>query len=268
MSTLREIDSPFLLEPKVTEQFTEQGFVHLKRVLSSQSVATYEQEIDQKVVDLNTMHLRLEERSTYDKAFLQVGNLWRQSDLVREFVFCRRLADIARALLGVGHVRLYQDQALYKEPGGGVTPWHADQYYWPFSSDRVCTAWVPLQATPAKMGPLEFAAGSHRFDLGRDLAISDDSEALLQKVLSEQDFTIVSEPYGLGDVSYHLGWTLHHAQPNHSVSPRRVMTIVYMDAKITVAEPVNDHQRTDLAELMPGASIGSVPDTPLNPVLS
>ncbi len=36
-------------------------------------------------------------------------------------------------------VRLYHHQALYKEPSGGVTPWHADQYYWPLASDRCCT---------------------------------------------------------------------------------------------------------------------------------
>jgi hypothetical protein len=30
-------------------------------------------------------------------------------------------------------VRLYHDQALFKEAEGGITPWHADQYYWPLS---------------------------------------------------------------------------------------------------------------------------------------
>lgn len=42
-------------------------------------------------------------------------------------------------------MRLYHDQALNKEPGGGYTPWHCDQYYWPVQSDKIVTAWVPLQ---------------------------------------------------------------------------------------------------------------------------
>ncbi len=64
-----------------------------------------------------------------------------------------------------------------------------------------------------------------------------------------------------------LGWTFHHAGPNTSTVPRRVMTVIYMDADITIGEPTNDAQRTDLAVCMPGARVGEVPDTELNPVL-
>ena len=42
-------------------------------------------------------------------------------------------------------VRVYHDQALNKEPGGGYTPWHCDGYYWPVKSEKIVTAWVPLQ---------------------------------------------------------------------------------------------------------------------------
>lgn len=56
-------------------------------------------------------------------------NLWQHSERAHELVFSRRLAQIAAELLRVDGVRLYHDQALYKEPGGGITPWHADQYY-------------------------------------------------------------------------------------------------------------------------------------------
>ena len=45
------------------------------------------------------------------------------------------------------------------------------------------------------------------------------------------------------------------------------MTIIYMDAEITVSEPVNEFQVNDLAHWMPGTPIGEVPRTSLNPVL-
>ena len=45
------------------------------------------------------------------------------------------------------------------------------------------------------------------------------------------------------------------------------MTVIYMDADIVVSEPTNDDRRADLAAFMPGAAVGSVPDTELNPVL-
>ncbi len=46
---------------------------------------------------------------------------------MRKFVFGTRLARIAAELMGVRGVRIYHDQALCKLPGGGPTPWHADQ---------------------------------------------------------------------------------------------------------------------------------------------
>jgi ectoine hydroxylase-related dioxygenase (phytanoyl-CoA dioxygenase family) len=261
------LDTAYPLDPVEIDRFDEQGFVRLPAVLSPDTIAAYEPEITSKVIELNVQHLPLADRDTYGKAFLQVVNLWEHSERVRELVFSRRLARIAAELLRVDGVRLYHDQALYKESGGGITPWHADQYYWPLATDRCVTVWVPLQTTPDEMGPLSFAAGSHRFSYGRDLEISDDSERRISAVMAEQGFATVAEPYALGEVSYHLGWTFHRASPNRTSIPRRVMTIIYVDADITVAEPVNDSQRNDLAAWMPGTSVGETPRSARNPVL-
>lgn len=262
-----DVDSPYQLAGDAAERFDRDGFVRLPGVLDATTVDFFEPEITSKVIELNTMHVPLAERSTYGKAFLQVTNLWRHSDLVRRFVMSQRLGRIAAELMGVDGVRLYHDQALYKEADGGITPWHADQYYWPFDSDRTCTVWVPLQETPAEMGPLEFAVGSQSFEFGRDLSISDESEAALQKALGEQGFEVSSRPFAVGDVSYHTGWTFHRAGPNLTETPRRVMTVIYVDADITVATPTNDNQRADLEHWLPGAEPGRIPDTPLNPVI-
>ena len=210
----------------------------------------------------------MEERSTYDKAFIQVTNCWMKSDAVRDFVFDERLARLAADLLEVDGVRLYHDQALYKEPGGGHTPWHADQYYWPLASDRCVTAWIPLHDVPLEMGPLEFSAGSHRLEAGRDMAISDDSETAISDLLSDAEgVRHVVRPFRAGDVSFHSGWLFHRAGPNRTARPRRVMTVIYMDADMRLAEPSNEHQKVDREVWCPGARVGDVVDTPLNPVL-
>ncbi|WP_419999980.1 phytanoyl-CoA dioxygenase family protein [Streptomyces boninensis] len=262
-----ELDTPYEgLAATAPADFNRDGFIHLSGVLSPETVAAYEPTITAEVIRLNTQQLPLAERDTYGKAFLQVTNLWRENERVRQLAFSARLAGIAARLLGVHAVRLYHDQALYKEPGGGITPWHADQYYWPLSSDRCLTLWLPLQDTPLAMGPLAFARGSHNFAYGRDLPISDESEARLRAAVAEQDFADVTRPFALGDASFHRGWTFHHAGPNRGTVPRRVMTVIYMDADIRVAEPTNDNQIADRG-WMPGAEVGQVPDTPLNPVL-
>ncbi|HZC27484.1 MAG TPA: phytanoyl-CoA dioxygenase family protein [Actinopolymorphaceae bacterium] len=261
------LDTPYDLDPAAVSSYEKQGFVHLTGVASRELVEAYEPDVTAKVIELNTMHLPMAERSTYNKAFLQVANLWRHSETVRELVFGRRFAQIAADLLRVDGVRLYHDQALYKEAGGGITPWHADQYYWPLTTDRCCTLWLPLQETPLDMGPLAFAAGSHRFEFGRELAISDESEAAIGAAMVEQGFPLVEEAFALGDASFHSGWTFHHARPNTTGIPRRVMTVIYIDADMIINEPVNRNQEADLAAWFPGARPGETPATELNPLL-
>ena len=182
ISLERELDAPFSLEPDQIRFYQENGYIKLRHVLSPEVLEHYRRVINARVAELSADALPLEQRSTYGKAFLQIMNLWTESSEVKEFVFGKRLARIAAELMGVSGVRLYHDQALYKEPGGGITPWHADQYYWPVDSDRTVTAWVPLQETPLELGPLAFSEGSHRLQAGRDLEISDESEMTLKQL--------------------------------------------------------------------------------------
>lgn len=234
------------LGQRAVDQFRQDGFIHLRGLLPAETLRRYSDEITARVLELNTMHLPLSERSTYNRAFLQVANIWRESKIAKELVFSRRLARIATELLGCDGVRLYHDQALYKEPGGGITPWHVDQYYWPLASPATVTAWIPLQHTPVEMGPLSFAAGSHRFAQLRTLSISDESERLIQEAMDREQFPYVERAFALGDVSFHYGYTFHRAPPNRSGQPRKVMTVIYMDRDITVSAPINDEQRGDL----------------------
>lgn len=147
-----DLDSPFPLDPKTIETFRGQGFVYLKQVLRAEMLRHYRRETERLTVALNTQTPPLAERSTYDKAFLQVMNLWRESDLVRAFVFGKTLARIAAGLLEVDGVRLYHDQSRYKEPSNSITPARADQHHCPLASDRTVTAWIPLQPVPRDMG--------------------------------------------------------------------------------------------------------------------
>ncbi len=267
VSTPAAVRTDFVVDPDCRARFDQNGCVKLRGVLDPQAVGVWAATISDTVVELNTQHLPLAERDTYGRAFLQVSNIWAQSDRVAEFAFSPDLARIATELLGVRGVRMYHDQALYKEPGGGLTPWHADQYYWPFATDRCVTVWVPLQETPAELGPLAFAEASQTVEFGRDLAISDESERQLQAALTEQQFNVDDSGYALGDISYHLGWTFHRAGANTSSHPRRVMTMIYVDADMIITEPSNDNQIRDLATWMPGQRPGEVVGSALNPVL-
>ena len=263
----QDLDTAYALDDRYVEAFREQGFVRLGQVLSSETLAAYGPEISRLTLELTREKRPLAERGTYAQAFLQVTNLWQRSELVREFVFSKRLARLAAELLGTRAVRLYHDQSLYKEPGGGITPAHADQFYWPLASDRTVTAWIPLQDVTEEMGPLGFYAGSHRCDFGRDLHISDESEQRIRAHLEGLDYPFVIEPFTAGDVSFHRGWTFHRALANRSLAPRSVMTVIYMDAEMRLAQPANAAQEVDARTWCPGVAVGEPAASALNPVL-
>ncbi len=260
-----ELNAPFTLAADDLHFFEENGYVKLKHVLSPELIEHYRKAIAARVAELSADALPLEQRDTYGKAFLQIMNLWIESDAVKEFVFGKRLARIAAQLMGVTGVRIYHDQALYKEAGGGITPWHADQYYWPVSSNKMVTAWVPLQDTPSEMGPLAFCEKSHRFQIGRDLEIGDHSEMTLKEALKA--FRMEDSAFELGDVSFHAGWTFHRAGANTTSRPREVMTMIYMDENMKLVEPKNKNHILDIEHWCPGVKVGEVVASPLNPVL-
>lgn len=268
MPVLTKLDSPYRLSEAQIQQFREDGFIKLKDVLTADQLDEYGQEITRLTLELNPAKDKpLAERDTYGKAFIQVSNLWRRSDKAREFAFSRRIARIATELMGTRGVRMYHDQALYKEPAGGFTPWHVDQQYWPMSTGLSVTAWIPLQAVPIEMGPLCFGKGSHMKNIARDMEISDESERVIRQAVKEQGLIETYEPYDLGEVSFHLGWTLHRAGPNTTDQPRKVFTIIYMDSEMRLAQPKNERQQNDWKNWSPSSKLGQVMADPLNPIL-
>ncbi len=105
------------------------------------------------------------------------------------------------------------------------------------------------------------------FAEGRSLPISDDSEARLQTLLTGQGFDLIEEPFALGDMSFHSGWTYHRAGSNSTDTARKLMTVICMDAEMRLKHPENDFQNADWQAWCPGAVPGEPIRTPLNPVL-
>jgi ectoine hydroxylase-related dioxygenase (phytanoyl-CoA dioxygenase family) len=258
---------PFQLTDEQIQFFQKNRFIKLKQVFDEETISFFNNAISNRVALMNTESKPLDQRSTYGKAFLQLFNLWREDELVKTFIFSERLAKIASDLMQVDGVRIYHDQALFKEGGGGITPWHADQYYWPLETDKTVTAWIPLQETPLELGPLEFSAGSHQIVEGRDLEIGDESEIVIQQKLKVTNFDHIIEAFDLGEVSFHSGWVFHRAGANTTNQMRKVMTIIYMDKDMVLKNPENKNQINDWNTWCPGATIGEVINTPINPIL-
>lgn len=271
MDTLQlpSLDKTITVDKSVINEFRKNGHTITRNVLTRTEVAAYRDVINTAAYKYNTEKRSLQERDTYGKAFLQIMNLWEVDEDVRKFTLAKRFARIAADLLGVEHVRLYHDQALYKEPGGGFTPWHQDQYYWPLDTTNTITMWMPLIDIDVDLGMLTFASGSHSSGFVENIAISDESEKKLEQYIKEKRFPI-SRPDTMqaGDASWHYGWTLHSAPGNSSKEvTREVITIIYFADGAHVTAPKNEHQEADRQRWLGGLSAGAVAASELNPLV-
>jgi ectoine hydroxylase-related dioxygenase (phytanoyl-CoA dioxygenase family) len=268
IAELPSLDDRYEVGPEAVAAYQTNGHVLLRGVARPEEVAVFRPIISSAVTRFNRENRPLEERDTYGRAFLQVMNLWREDADVRRFVLAARFAGVAAQLLGVDGVRIYHDQALVKEPGGGHTPWHQDAIYWPIDGTRCVTMWMPLVDVTPEMGVMTFAEGSNTGGLG-EAAISDDSEAHFDSLVTRTAAKLsVPESMSAGDATFHGGWTLHKAGANTSAITREVMTVIYFARDLVVQTPTNEPQRRDLACWLPGLSPGDLAASELNPIVT
>ena len=263
-----DLSSEYSLTREQIESYRRDGHILLRGVASPAEIAVYRPAINEAAQRFNTETRRLEERDAYGKAFLQIMNLWEKDEAVKRFTFARRFAAIAAELMGVEGVRIYHDQALFKEPGGGPTPWHQDQHYWPLDTNNTITLWMPLVPVPLEVGSMSFASGSQNLGYVGDLPISEKSDEALQNLIRERDLR--THTYGAleaGDATYHAGWTLHGAPGNPTPNTREVMTIIYIDSNARVIEPDSASRRDDLSRWLPGLQPGDFAHSERNPLV-
>lgn len=268
VTTLPPLTEHLTVSEADVEAYRRDGHVLLRGVATAEEASAYRQVIRETALGHSTETRPLEERDTYGKAFLQVWNLWQHSADVARFVLAERYARIAADLLGVDHVRLYHDQALFKEPGGGYTPWHQDAMYWPLDGHRTLTMWMPLVDITPDMGGLCFASGTDKEGPMSDVTISDASEEHFDRLLAGGRFPLRRPvPMQAGDATFHCGWTAHKALPNTSTVAREVMTVIWLADGLDLQEPSNPAQESDLRSWFPGLVAGDPAASPLNPRL-
>ncbi|MCB9851439.1 MAG: phytanoyl-CoA dioxygenase family protein [Phycisphaerales bacterium] len=264
---LPALDSAYDVSASDVAYYRENGHALLRGVATVDEIAPYRAAIQECMLAASQKLKPLAERDTYHQAFVQVGNLWENNAIVAKFTLAKRFAQVAADLMGVDGVRLYHDQALFKEAGGGKTPWHQDQYYWPLDNPNCVTMWMPLVDVPVEMGVLTFASGSQREGEVLSLAISDESEAALDAIVRDRGYPITRSAMKAGDATFHSGWTLHQAPPNKTDRCREIMTVIYIADGTRIIEPDNPHRPADLARWFPGQLPGEIASSPLNPLL-
>jgi ectoine hydroxylase-related dioxygenase (phytanoyl-CoA dioxygenase family) len=265
---LPALESDYPLTSEQIAAYQRDGHILLRGVCTPEEVAAYREAIVETALRFNPETRKLEERDTYGRAFLQTMSLCLKSEIVQRFVYGRRFAKIAAELMGVAGVRLYHDQALFKEAGGGHTPWHQDHYYWPLDTPNTITLWMPLVNVTSAMGTMTFASGSHHRGLLGHIAISDESEAIFQRYVTEQNLPLApSGAMAAGDATFHSGLTLHAAPGNSSAQRREAMTIIYYEDGIRLLQPDNPNREFDRRAIFPEGKPGEPAISEFTPLL-
>lgn len=258
----------YKLTEEQTQRYQRDGHICLRGVADEATIAQLRPTLQRVVFNWNEHTKPVAERDTYGKAFIQVGNVWEKDDDVRRFIFAEKYAKIAAELMGVPVVRIYHDQALYKEPGGGYTPWHQDQVYWPLNTMNTITMWMPLVPISTEVGSMTFVSGVHQNGYITRQEISDESHKTLAAYIESKQLQQVN--YGElapGDATFHAGWTPHFAPGNPTETMREVITIIYYADGAVVAEPDSGARKNDMEKWFPGCKPGELAASPLNPIL-
>jgi len=234
-------------------RFRRDGYVHVPGLLAADELARLGAAVDEAVATRKRNdHRTLDEKSAYEQSFIQCQYIWEDFPGVRPLTFHPKVGEVAAALTGGAAVRLWHDQALYKEAGGRETEAHQDQPYWPIAEADTVTAWIPLQPVDETVGCMGYVPGSH---LGERRFIDifsakGDGEALL----AAQDRPAEFVPCAMGDVIFHNGYTVHLARGNRSERTRRVYTAIYFRDGCTRTGP-RPHPSVDRSRIADGARI-------------
>jgi len=180
-------------------------------------------------------------RAATDKALMRSENYFRRLRVWETDLDCREacLASAAPAaaakLLRTRKINLFYDQVFTKPAGAPATPWHNDQPYWPVRGWPVVTVWLALDEVTFDSGPLEFIAGSHRWDRwfrpfiaasdGAVEAVSPELDAEYEPLpdfdAEREQHTILCWEMQPGDALAFHALAVHGARNNSAAHPRR-----------------------------------------------
>jgi ectoine hydroxylase-related dioxygenase (phytanoyl-CoA dioxygenase family) len=246
------------------ERFRRDGFAVVPGLLTPEELDRFGRAVDEAVARRKRFDSRgLAEKSLYEQSFIQCTNLWEDSPGVLPLTFHPLIAETAARLLGIERIRLWHDQALYKEPGGRLTDPHQDQPYWPLHETDTITAWIPFDGSTHQNGCMGYVPGSHAIGLRRFVNIFRPENALdILKLPEIRDTPPVFVEVPRGAVAFHRGLTVHTAKPNLTARVRRVHTMIYFRDGSTRGRDFF-HPSVD----RPGIRIGEAVASDLTPIV-
>ena len=264
-----------IVESAQVEAFERDGFVVVDGLLSTEELDRFGAAVDDAVAYRHSGDGRaVADKSLYEQSFQQSINLWEDHARVRPLTFHQRVSEAAAKLLGADKLRIWHDQALYKEAGGRETDVHQDWPLWPMGPARQITAWIPFDGSTLAGGAMGYSPGSHLLGLAR---FSD-----ITRELRDTPYPYFDEPgmapiewveAPVGSVVFHHSLTVHQARANTTDRTRRVHCVIYFEDGCVRTRPHPhpslDRQQIEMDQPVRGPVTpvawprpGAVPDPP------
>lgn len=237
------------ITPQQKDFYRENGYLVVEDILTPSQLALWRRVIDTAVEERgrNRFHYGSEDHTNvnleyYDKVFTQRVNLWKTSVAVRALLHAcaRTVGQMAAELEDVPSVRVWHDQALYKETFANPTSWHLDMPYWSFDSAHALTLWLALDDASVQNGCMYMLPGSHlrvlqtyrETGMFKEIKIGTNMSDLFSEMPELKEVLAARRPVPIpmkaGSCSFHNGMTVHAAGPNMTAARRRAMTIQMM----------------------------------------
>jgi ectoine hydroxylase-related dioxygenase (phytanoyl-CoA dioxygenase family) len=223
------------LEQAQIDQYRREGFIQLNEVLTGEALRQLRDAVATAVDaersrDLIGRPVDGPPRTpgAYEQIFIQKVNLWTRYPAVKSFVTSRRLGNLAARLSG-RPVRIWHDQALFKEPHTGAkTPWHQDAVYWPHQNrwDQI-TIWIALKDATIRNGCMSFVGGTHALGPLPAISLGNPQDLFASAPHLKPVKPTICE-LKAGSVTFHNGLTFHYAGPNKTDAMREAFAIIYM----------------------------------------
>lgn len=235
------------------QQYEEQGYLYLGKLLNDDDLAALLQRIDDIMLGKATLE--------YDRVLMQLDSTTgRPMDLGPQTrghkgatLNYRKIQDLELDPL----FRAYMERPIFREicelvygpttpvasframfmnkPAGRGTflQWHQDR--WKFlDRDPLVTVWTALDPATEASGAVEIIPGSHKFGLvnpehGSGFLTDEQAADMVPK----HETMFIEVPAGEAVLLHN--WVIHSSDTNHTNNPRRAFSVCYMDARTQAA---------------------------------
>ncbi len=218
-----------------TEFYQENGFVVIDDFLTADELDHWRQQVDEAVAlrkgralpDRNEV-TEGADRTFVNKVFDQLINLWQDHEGVKKLMLDEQLGKMAAQLAQVDGIRIWHDQALFKQPWGNPSTLHTDNPYWSFHHPQAITIWIALDDATLQNGCLYFLPGSHKKTTYEEAGFSANMDEFFITFPELKNTPAVPANMKAGSCSFHNGLVVHGANANMTPFARRAMTCAYM----------------------------------------